>query len=282
MRTINGLSQLAEEYDGFIIDLWGVIHDGVRPYQGAVDCLRRLQSRPVLLLSNAPRRAYAARQMLRTMGIEDALYTDILTSGEAVWMALRDRSDSWFAKLGRRAFLLGPERDRSVLLDLDLEIVGTPAGASFVVNTGPDDLGDPSELAPFVPVLDECLRAGLPMICANPDLVVIRGGSRILCAGALAEYYVQAGGDVRSVGKPLPDIYDMALDLLAVDRNRVLAIGDSLRTDIAGAAEAGLDAVWVLGGIHADELDGDAKLIAAAAAEAGLQPTAVMRSFIWA
>ena len=281
MRYLDGLSEIAGEYQGFIIDLWGVIHDGVTLYPGAMDCLRRLEGRPVLLLSNAPRRAHAARQMLRKMGAEDSLYSDILTSGEAVWLALRDRTDPWFARLGTRAFLLGPERDRNVLEGLDLQIVDTPASADFVVNTGPDDLRDPSELAPFIPTLDECLAAGLPMICANPDLVVIRGGSRVLCAGALAQYYAEAGGDVRSLGKPLADIYEMALKLLGVDRKSVLAIGDSLRTDIAGAAVAGIDAVWVLGGIHAEELAGDASLTVAVAAAAGLMPIAAMAKFIW-
>ena len=281
MRHLDGVAAIADDYQGFIIDLWGVIHDGVTPYPDAIDCLRHLQGRPVLLLSNAPRRAGAARQMLRRMGIEDSLYTDILTSGEAVWLALRDRTDPWFATLGTRAFLLGPERDRNVLHDLNIQIVGKPAAADFVVNTGPDDLRDPSTLGPFIPTLDACLNAGLPMVCANPDLVVIRGGSRILCAGALAQYYAESGGDVRSLGKPLSDFYDMALTLLGVDRRHVLAIGDSLRTDIAGAAVAGIDAAWVLGGIHAEELAGDASLVESSAAAAGLAPRAVMTRFKW-
>ncbi len=281
MRRLNGLADIAHQYDGFIVDLWGVVHDGVNPYPGALDCLRHLHGRPVLLLSNAPRRAHAAQKMLRRMGIEDQLYSGILTSGEAVWLALRDRTDPWFARLGRRAFLLGPERDRNVLEGLPLDLVASPEAADFVVNTGPDDERDPTSLAPFVVTLELCLSARLPMICANPDLEVIRDGARILCAGALAEHYAARGGDVRSIGKPHPAIYDMALDTLGLPRSRVLAIGDSLRTDIAGAAASGLDAAWVLGGIHAEALAGDPVRVAEAAAALGLSPVACLTTFRW-
>jgi HAD superfamily hydrolase (TIGR01459 family) len=281
MRHVTGLAEIATQYDGFIIDLWGVIHDGINPYPGALDCLRHLRGRPVLLLSNAPRRAHAAQKMLRRMGIEDGLYTGILTSGEAVWLALRDRSDPWFARLGNRAFLLGPERDRNVLVGLGLDAAESPEAADFVVNTGPDDERDPTRLAPFLPALDQCLAARLPMICANPDLEVIRGGQRILCAGALAEHYAASGGDVRSIGKPHPAIYDMALDSLSLPRGRVLAIGDSLRTDIAGAAAAGVTAAWILGGIHSEGLGGDVGKAAAAAAALGLEPSVCLHSLRW-
>jgi len=281
MRALSGLADIADQYDGFIIDLWGVVHDGINPYPGALECLRHLQGRPVLLLSNAPRREYAVQQMLRRMGIGDGLYTGILTSGEAVWLALRDRTDPWFARLGQRAFLLGPERDRNVLEGLGLGAAASPEAADFVVNTGPDDERDPRSLTPFLPTLNACLTAQLPMICANPDLEVIRGGERILCAGALAEHYALLGGDVRSIGKPQPAIYDRAMDMLGVARHRVLAIGDSLRTDIAGAAAAGIEAAWVLGGIHGKELGGDPARIAAVAAALGLSPVATLPSFVW-
>jgi HAD superfamily hydrolase (TIGR01459 family) len=281
MRHLSGLATVAAEYDGFIIDLWGVIHDGINPYPGALDCLQQLQGRSILLLSNAPRRAHAAQKMLRRMGIEDGLYTGILTSGEAVWVALRDRTDPWFARLGHRAFLLGPERDRNVLAGLGLEVAATPGAADFVVNTGPDDERDPTTLAPFLSTLSACLAARLPMICANPDLEVIRGGQRILCAGALAEYYASVGGDVRSIGKPNRPIYDMALQSLGMARRRVLAIGDSLRTDIAGAAAAGIDSAWILGGIHGEAVAGDIGRAAAMSADYGLAPAFCLNSLQW-
>ena len=282
MRRLRGLATLADAYDGYIVDLWGVVHDGVRPYPGAVACLAALrdQGKPVVLLSNAPRRAAAARAALRAMGIADDLYTDIMTSGEAVHRALRERVDPWFAALGQRVFHLGPERDRNVYAGLGLDPVSEPADASFVLNTGPDDEADPTDLAAFGPLLASCRASRLPMICANPDLDVIRGGVRVLCAGALAQHYAGLGGDVRSLGKPDPAIYVPVIERLGVPRDRILAIGDSLRTDIAGAAASGIDACWVLGGIHADEwaAGGDPADVARAA---GLAPVATLPAFVW-
>ncbi len=281
MRSLSGLREVESSYDGFIVDLWGVVHDGVAPYEAALDCLARLDGRPVLLLSNAPRRAASAQRMLRRMGVGDALYTSILTSGEAVWLALRDRADPWFAGLGTRAYHLGPQRDRGVLDGVGLSVMARPEEASFVLNTGPDDdVADPRELSTFVPELRACLDARLPMVCANPDLVVMRGGVRLLCAGSLAHWYAEHGGDVRTLGKPDPAIYDMALRLIGAERSRVLAIGDSLHTDIAGAAGAGLASCWVLGGIHEEELadDGAAGRLAMAR---GLAPDFMMDRLAW-
>ena len=281
MRLLQGLADLAEQYDGFIVDLWGVVHDGIAPYPGARECLAELSSKPVVLLSNAPRRVSAAREALRALGVEDRLYSELMTSGEATWLALRDRADPWFASLGTRVYHLGPVRDRGLMEGLGLTQVDLPADATFVLNTGPDDQRDGEQLEAFVAELDSCLRLGLPMICANPDLEIVRGGARILCAGALAAYYDGRGGNVRLVGKPDPAIYDHTLDLVGLNRKRVLAIGDSLRTDIAGAAASGIDAVWVLGGVHAASHGSDWPRIEAEIAHSGLMPVAAVPGLLW-
>ncbi len=286
---LDGFAPLAERFDGFILDLWGVVHDGVKPYPGAVDCLARLKAagRRCVLLSNAPRRAGAAQAAMRAMGIAGGLYAGLLTSGEAVHLALRDRDDPWFASLGTRVFHLGPERDRNVIDTLPLIRVETPAAADFVLNTGPDDHQAGQAVEDFAPVLAACLDARLPMICANPDLEVIRGGVRVICAGALAQRYHAIGGEVRSLGKPDPAIYPRVLAMLGLDRERVMAVGDALRTDIAGAAAAGIASAWVLGGIHAEELGLEegtlppAGVAEARAAEDGLSPDAVLPAFRW-
>lgn len=284
-----GFAPLAERFDGFILDLWGVVHDGVKPYPGAVDCLARLKAagKRCVLLSNAPRRAAAAQAAMRAMGIADDLYAGILTSGEAVHIALRDRDDPWFAALGRRMFHLGPERDRNVFDTLPLEPVASPAEADFVLNTGPDDHKAGQAVEDFAPVLEASLAAGLPMICANPDLEVIRGGERVICAGALAQRYAAMGGAVRSLGKPDPAIYPRVFAMLGLPPGRVMAVGDALRTDIAGAASVGIASAWVLGGIHAEEL-GIAEgtlpppgVAEARAARDGLSPDAVLPEFRW-
>ena len=283
MRMLPGFAALAAGYDGFILDLWGVIHDGVAPYPGAAEVLARLLAagKPAVLLSNAPRRAHVAQVGLRAMGIADALYTGILTSGEAVHRLLRDRTDPFFAALGERVYHLGPERDRNVVEGLPLRLVARPEEASFVLNTGPDDERSPTDPAACDAELRACLAAHLPMICANPDLEVIRGGVLVVCAGTTTQRYEAMGGEARWVGKPDAAIYGPVLDLLGVPRDRVLAVGDALRTDIAGAAGVGIDACWVLGGIHAAELHGDAAAAARAARQAGLAPVAAVPAFVW-
>lgn len=286
MEHLSGFAPLAERYDGFILDLWGVIHDGVNAFPWAVDCLRHLRAtgKPTLLLSNVPRPNAPVQAMMRRMGIEDSLYTSILTSGQAVRDALRDPPDTWWAELGPRVFHLGPERDRPVLDGLAIEIVASPSEASFMLNTGPDDRRNPTDMGAFEAVLQEAARHRLKMICANPDLAVIRGGVRVLCAGSLALRYRELGGDVRSLGKPDPAIYDMALERLGLPPKRVLAVGDSLHTDIAGADAVGLPSCWVLGGLHAASLTGsngalDSRRAEEQANAAGVSPLATLPRF---
>jgi HAD superfamily hydrolase (TIGR01459 family) len=288
MEHLPGFAPLAERFDGFILDLWGVIHDGVNAFPHAVDCLTRLRAagKRTLLLSNVPRPNDAAQAMMRRMGIPDDLYTDILTSGEAVRRALQDPPDLWWAELGQRVFHLGPERDNGVLEGLALTKVMQPADANFVLNTGPDDHRNPTEMTEFEPILQDCARHHLPMICANPDLQVIRGGVRVLCAGALAVRYEELGGDVRSLGKPDPTIYQPVLQLLGLPVERILAVGDGLHTDIAGAAAVEIASCWVLGGVHGASLTGssgdfDTVRAAALAHETGLAPNATVPRFGW-
>jgi len=288
MQHLSGFAPLAERYDGFVLDLWGVIHDGINAFPHAVETLRQLRAaqKRTLLLSNVPRPNAAVQTMMQRMGIDDALYSDILTSGEAVRRALQSPPDLWWAELGQRVFHLGPVRDLPVLDDLPLQRVPEPADADFVLNTGPDDHRNPSEMNEFEPVLQDCAKHRLPMICANPDLEVIRGGVRVLCAGALALRYQELGGDVRSLGKPDPAIYQPVLQQLGLPPERVLAVGDSLRTDIAGAASVDLDACWVLDGVHGAALrdasggfnSGQAD---AMARDAGVRPVATIPRFQW-
>ena len=288
MEHLSGFAPLAERYSGFVLDLWGVIHDGVNAFPHSVDTLRHLRDagKRTLLLSNVPRPNDAVQTMMRHMGIEDSLYTGILTSGEAVRRALQDPPDLWWTELGVRVFHLGPERDRPVLQGLPLQVVDNPGDADFVLNTGPDDHRNPSDLAEFEPTLAKCASHRLKMICANPDLEVIRGGIRVLCAGALAARYIELGGDVRSLGKPDPAIYQPVLEQLDLPPQDVLAVGDSLRTDIAGAVGVDLAACWVLDGIHGSDLrtpDGtfDTAKAEAAARDAGVDPVATIPRFVW-
>ena len=288
MEHLPGFAPLAERFDGFILDLWGVIHDGVNAFPHAVDCLTRLRAagKRTLLLSNVPRPNDAAQALMQRMGIPDDLYTDILTSGEAVRRALIDPPDLWWAELGQRVFHLGPERDHGVIEGLALTRVTDPSDANFVLNTGPDDHRNPTDLGEFEDVLRQCAQHHLPMICANPDLMVIRGGVRVLCAGSLAVRYQELGGDVRSIGKPDPTIYQPVLQSLRLPVGRVLAVGDALHTDIAGAAGVDIASCWVLSGIHGEGLvDGaggyDHTKAEATAREADVAPIATIPHFVW-
>jgi HAD superfamily hydrolase (TIGR01459 family) len=203
----------------------------------------------------------------------------VLTSGEATRQALLSPPDDWFATIGPKVLHIGPERDRPTLAGLPFEIADIPEEADFVLNTGPDD-HNPLEVSAYEAVLLAARKVGLKMICANPDLEIVRDGVRIPCAGALALRYEELGGDVRAFGKPDAAIYRPVLEMLGLPKERVLAVGDSLRTDIAGAKAAGIDSCWVLGGIHAAELGSDQGLIRGAATEAGLAPVACVPAFV--
>ncbi|MFT8244693.1 TIGR01459 family HAD-type hydrolase [Roseomonas sp. BN140053] len=281
MKVLDSVAPLAERYDGFVIDLWGVVHDGRQALPGASEALAALRDagKPVVFLSNVPRRAWVAEAQLARFGIARDLYTAVVTSGEVTWELLRDRTHPWFAALGRRAWQLGPESDRSVVEELDLSLVATPEEAEFILNTGPDPELGPGALLPYEPLLQRCAARGLPMVCVNPDREVVVGGQVLLCAGAFADRYrALGGGPVFEVGKPDPTVYGPVLRRLGLPRERVLALGDGPRTDLAGAAAAGLEAVWVLGGLSAGL---DPETLDEVAAAEGVAPIAALRALRW-
>ena len=285
---LSGIAPVIDRYDGVILDLWGVLHDGERPYPGVPECLDRLRAagKVICLLSNAPRRTGGVIAKLDGMGIGRERYHHVMTSGEAAYDALRDRDDPWHAALGRRLFHIGPDRDMDVYEGLDYTLVASPDEADFVVNTGIVDFGE--SLSVYEPALEACRRRNLPMVCANPDLIVMVGEQMVICAGTLAQRYEAMGGDVFWHGKPHAPVYDRCLSLMGIkDKGRILAVGDSLRTDVAGANAAGIDVALVTFGIHREELGGawgeavDPAKLAAAAAAAGHQPTYGLPSLRW-
>ena len=287
LRLIEGMRELAPQYDGFILDLWGVVHDGVAPFPGVLDCMGRLidSGKRIVLLSNAPRRADDVVRRIEKIGVPRLLYHAVMSSGEEAWLHLHKRDEPFYAALGRRCLHICSERDLEMREGLDLDWVDTPEQADFILNTGPAEWEDTRE--DYAPVLQAARRRDLPMVCANPDLVVIHGGHAALCAGAIAEQYEAMGGRVRWHGKPHRSVYDSVLGLLGVaDRGRVLAIGDSLRTDIAGAAGAGIPNLFIAGsGIHGAEFTRDGRLdldrIETAIREAGVSPIGVAAAFVW-
>ena len=283
-----GVAALAGTHDGFVVDLWGVLHDGVAAYPGAVDALSRLRAagKRIVLLSNSPGRRAGVAARMADLGIVPDLYDDLVTSGETTHTALRERPDDAHRALGTRAYLLGPPRDAGILEGLP-GIVRTddPALADFIVNTGADGIDETADL--YDPVLDAGLARDLPMVCANPDLEVMVGERMAICAGLIAERYAARGGRVLWHGKPHPGVYARCREILRMPDARVMAVGDTLRTDVAGAKAAGFAAALVTGGIHRDELatrDGgppDPERLAALLARATHGPDAVLARFVW-
>lgn len=285
----SGMASLADRYDGFILDLWGTIHDGIKPWAGVVACLGELRRRGkrVLMLSNAPRRSHLAIERLGEMGVPREFYDDVLTSGEAANDALRRRADPRHARLGQRCFLLGPPKDDSVMEAVAHRRVERLADADYIVNVGTFRRQDALEA--YEALAHEAAVLKLPMICCNPDYEVLRGDDRELCAGAIARRYEELGGDVHYHGKPHAPIYDESLKRLGIaDRRRVLAVGDALRTDVAGAAAYGMDSALVVStGILAAALgiapfaDLPAEALAKLCAAEGQRPTIALSAFRW-
>ena len=287
-RILAGCSEIADRYGGFVLDLWGVIHDGETLYPGTVPCLQALRSRGkrTVLLSNAPRRTAVIEGQLSAFGLPQELYSDVVSSGEEVHRQLMTRMDPAFAALGSACFHLGAARDRSVWEGTALDMVATLSQASFILNTGPWD--DDATVAQYEETLKEGVARDLPMICANPDLEVVRGNKLVLCAGALAARYEALGGRVHYVGKPHEAVYRRCFEILGTsDPRRILAVGDSLRTDVAGAAALGMDSVFITGGLHAAEqginpaIPPDPARLAELYAREGVAPTAAMPMFAW-
>ena len=283
LPQIAGLEALASQYDGYIIDLWGTVHDGVRPYPGALECLAALRAagKRVVLLSNAPRPAQVIATQLEGFGVTPDLYDGVMTSGEETHRQMQARTDPWFARLGSTILHIGGVHDLGLYEGLNIQRVSDVGMADFVMNTGPDLERGVTELEPYLPELRACLARNLPMICANPDRVVVKGGNRQICAGALAAFYAGQGGDACWIGKPYPGVYQPVFDMLGVPRSRILAIGDALGTDIRGAAAVGVDSLWILGGIHQEMIGDDMALATAEAGAAGLRPVAAAHRLVW-
>jgi HAD superfamily hydrolase (TIGR01459 family) len=285
MKILESVAPLAERYDGFVLDIWGVLHDGAAPYPGVPEALRALRARGkrIVLLSNAPRRSWFVAEQLAGMGLGAELFDGIVTSGEVAWTLLRDRTHPWFSRLGHRAFHIGPQRDLSVIEEIGITLAASPTGADFLLNTGPDPERGPRSVEPYREVLAQCAAAKLPMLCTNPDRAVMVAGQRLICAGALADVYLEHGGDVLEIGKPDAMVYETVLATLALPPARIVAVGDTPHTDLAGAAAAGIDSVWALTGLAGDHFGPDPapEALAAEALREAVAPVAALRSLRW-
>lgn len=254
-----GMAALCATYDAFMIDLWGVVHDGTARYPHSLAALELLaqHNKKVVFLSNAPRVAAKSSDNLSRLGIGNHLYAGVVTSGQVAHDLLKDNPD-----YGTQYYYLGPGKDEDILSGLSY--VSSPiAQAQFILCTGFEYDFQPE--AEIEPLLHTLAATGLPMVCVNPDMEVVKqDGTRLLCAGWVAQRFEQLGGTVVYIGKPHPQVYAAALGLLGTPpATRVLAIGDNLATDITGALRQGIDSLLITGGILASEaghLPSDAEL----------------------
>ena len=284
----SGLADLASRYRGFIVDQWGVLHDGATPYPEALEGLAELRAagKRVVLLSNSGKRAAINEQRLAGLGIAADLYDAMVTSGEATWQALARRSDPVFAGLGRRCVLWSRTGDRSLVDDQGLEVVADLEQADFLLLGGVED---DARLEQFTAALEQAAARDLPMICANPDVVAVQpGGGFGIAPGAVARHYEDLGGRVVYIGKPHRPVYELCLETLApLSPGEILVVGDSVAHDIAGGAGMGLATALIMGGIHAPLFDLGRGLSANAAAldrleaEYGARPDWVLPRFRW-
>lgn len=263
-RIIAGLAEVAHRYDALFCDLWGCVHNGVSAFPAAVAALRafRASGGAVVLVTNAPRPKPDVLRQLARIGVPEDAWDDVATSGDAAQWAMATGA------VGRKVWHIGAEKDRTFFEELPADIprAGVElvplAQAEGIVCTGlADDLTERPE--DYRARLMLAREARLPMLCANPDLVVDWGGQRLWCAGALAQLYEEMGGRALYFGKPHPPIYDLARRRLAalgrdVPEDRILCVGDGIGTDVQGASGEGLDCLFVTGGLAADAFGPDA------------------------
>lgn len=277
-------SVLAADYDLMLCDVWGVVHNGLAASPAACDALMRARARgaSVVFITNSPRPSEQVARQLEHLHVPRETYDAIVSSGDVTRAAIKSRPR-------QTLFHLGPERDASVFAGLDVRFAPLES-ADYVVCTGlvDDETETPQD---YRATLEGMIARNLVMLCGNPDMVVERGDKLVYCAGALADMYQTMGGEVLYAGKPYKPIYEMALQLAKaaagrdVGLGRVLAIGDSVRTDLKGARTMGVDFLFITSGIHAEEVGGrerpDAAALGSVFAAAGDMPKAVMRQLMW-
>lgn len=255
---VSGLGELAANYDVILSDIWGVLHNGLAAYPAAGEALTRFRAQggTVVLITNAPRPAIDVVQLLDGLKVMRSSWDGIVTSGDVTRAMLEAEGTTPF-------FWLGPARDKPIFDGLAAPMVALEDARNLVC-TGllDDDVEGPDD---YAAMLAEARARDIKFICANPDLVVERGGRLVYCAGALAQAYEQLGGKTIYAGKPFDPIYQEALAIAAsvrgapIDKSRVLAIGDAIRTDVAGAKKLGVDCLFCARGIHTHELGLDEK-----------------------
>lgn len=252
----HSLKDIVPQYDAFLVDQWGVLHNGVRPYPGAIEALQKIREtgKRILIISNSGKRSSANASRLGKLGFPPESYDDLVTSGEVAWQALKTRLDPLYSTFGQRCLLVTSSGDDGFLDGLGLKEARSPEEADFVILASIEPSMPQAELEHL---MHRCLMEGLPIICTNPDRVRITPEGTAPGTGALAERYQKRGGTVSYVGKPHPKVYEHCRRLVSDQPDaRLLCIGDSLQHDIRGGRRAGYHTAFISGGIFAEHFKG--------------------------
>jgi len=280
---IGGVSEIAGTYDYFLLDIFGLLHNGLRLNPGTLDCLQQLKAlgKKTCLVSNTPKMPEDTIRDLERHGITRDMYDDIVTAGLSARIDLEDNYRH------TRTLFLGSGEFSAPLRGLDIQMAQSVEDADFIMNSIPGSWSfDPAEI---IALLHTAKKQDLKMVCANPDLVVHIGDTLVECAGTYAAIYEQLGGEVSYHGKPYGGVYDLAFEKLGnPPKNKVCAMGDALHTDIRGASQYGIDGIWALSGIHWEELrydhnpgDPDPARVKAAIDVSPHKPAATISGFHW-
>ena len=258
MREINHLSEVFDAYDTFVIDLWGVIHNGIKLNDKAIEAVAQLKikSKKIVFLSNAPRPSAKVVDFLLKLKMDKHYLSNVMTSGEAAMQAINQN------KFGKNFFHLGPPRDASIFEKVKKNKT-TIDSCDFILCTGLFDEDDPDLYKPKLHENDLdyyknflTKHTSKKLVCTNPDLTVHRGNKEEYCAGYVAKIFEELGGKAIYYGKPHKEIYDMCFD----SNEKVLAIGDNLRTDIKGANNINKDCLFISNGVHRNEFNDNLEL----------------------
>ncbi|MDC1096024.1 TIGR01459 family HAD-type hydrolase [Pelagibacteraceae bacterium] len=241
MKKIEHLSEIYDSYDSYIIDLWGVMHNGIKLNKKAIDTVENLykKNKKIIFLSNAPRPSQNVRNFLRQLKMNEKFLKNIFTSGEAAIKSIKNN------QFGKKFFHLGPQRDACLFEGLEQKKTKINK-CDFIICTGLYE-NFMNDLNYYKDLLKENISKKL--ICTNPDLIVHRGATKEYCAGKIAEIYKQLGGEVIYFGKPYKEIYESVLS----KKEKCLAIGDNLNTDIKGANNFNIDSLFITNGVHKNE-----------------------------
>ena len=256
INRIENLNYFIREYKVILCDLWGVIHNGKQIFSDSIEFLQRMKDNgaAVIFISNAPRPNSVVRSgLIKKLNLSEDLFHSILSSGDIAQQEINKFNH------GKKYFHVGPSKDYDLLEDIQIQKTETLGEADFVLCTGFDD-DEQQTPKDYEDLLLEMKRLDIPMVCANPDLIVIRGNKKIFCAGSIAELYSDLGGKVKYYGKPYQEIYShvfesAVIEGLVEDKSQMIAIGDSVRTDIIGANNFGINSIFVESGIHKNDIE---------------------------